>query len=175
MQTEPDVVALQRGLTTVLARLMDLPFPPIKRAPFAVGAIMYEEGDDLLELIMRSAVTMKQDLLVGMTKKRSTGELVRSLVLIVADASSATAYNVEPARLKQGQPVVLVGQRSGKGWQLVGGKLRSAAMPFAAKCEASILRIAAEMPNLLDYSPEEEAAHPGVLLRPKRGHAAVAA
>ncbi|WP_379920509.1 hypothetical protein [Erythrobacter sp. R86502] len=175
MNTELDVVALHRGLATVLARLMDLPSPPIKNAPFAVGAIMYDEGDDLLELVMRSAVTMKQDLLVGVTKRRSSGELVRSLVLVVADASCATAYNVEPARLKQGQPVLLVSQRLGKAWHLVGGQLRPAAMPSAAKCEAGILRAAAEMPKLLDYGPEEEAAYPGIQLRPKRGHAAAAA
>lgn len=175
MNTEPDVVALHRGLATVLARLMDLPFPPIKHAPFAVGAIMYEQGDDLLEQVMRSAVTMKQDLLVGVTKRRSSGELVRSLVLIIAEGCSATAYNVEPARLKPGQPVVLVSQRLGKAWQLVGSKLRSAAMPSAAKCEAGILRIVAEMPKLLDYGPEEKAAYPGIELSLKRGHAAAAA
>lgn len=174
MHTEPEVVALHRGLAIVLARVMDLPSPPIKHAPFAVGAIMHEEGDDLLEQVMRSAVTMKQDLLVGVTKRRSSGELVRSLVLIVADACSATAYNVEPARLKPGKPVLLVSQRLGKAWQLVGGKLRSAAMPSAAKCEAGILRVAAEMPKLLDYGCEEGAAYPGIELGPKRGHAAAA-
>ncbi|WP_257737032.1 hypothetical protein [Erythrobacter neustonensis] len=42
MNTEPDVVALYRGLTIILARLMDLPSLPIKHAPFVVGAIMYD-------------------------------------------------------------------------------------------------------------------------------------
>lgn len=175
MNTEPDVVALHRGLATVLARLMDLPSPPIKYAPFAVGAIMYDEGDDLLEQVMRSAVTLKQDLLVGVTKRKRSGELAHFLVLIVANGCSATAYNVEPARLEPGQPVLLVSQRLGKAWQLVGGRLRSVAMPPAAKCEAGILRAAAEMPKLIDYGPEEEAAYPGLLLSPKRDHAVAAA
>lgn len=175
MNTEPDVVALHRGLATVLARLMDLPSPPIRQAPFAVGAIMYDEGDDLLEQVMRSAVTMKQNLLVGVTERRRSGELVRSLVLIVTDGCSATAYNVEPARLKPGLPVLLVSQLLGKAWQLVGGRLRSVAMPPAARCEAGILEAAAEMPKLLDYGREEEAAYLGLLLFPKRDHAAAAA
>ena len=174
MNTGPNVVALHRGLASVPARLMDLSSPPIKHAPFAVGAIMYDEGYDLFEQVIPSAATMKQDLLVGVTQRRLTGELVRSLILIVAEGCSATACNVEPARLKPGRPVVLVSQRLGKAWQLVGGTLRSAATPSAVNCEAGIHRAAAEMPKLLEYGPEEEVAYPAIQLRPKRGHAAAA-
>lgn len=81
MNTEPDVVALYRGLTIILARLMDLPSLPIKHAPFVVGAIMYDQGDDML---------------IGATKRCSTGKFVRSRVLTVTEGCSATAYSVGP-------------------------------------------------------------------------------